>query len=370
MNDQPPTNDRREAIDERQGFIGGLLASVGADQLLILDRPNLHWFCGAPIARGVIDPNEQPAIIVSGGTRTIVCCNVDSQRLFDVYLDDLGFQLKEWPWHQTREELLNELKADHKFASDQTMDGYEYFGDRLQAARMTLDAQAQVSLRNLAHDLTHAIEATCRTIERGLTEREAAGQLGHRLLHRGVEPLVIQVAGDGRLANDIRPAFTQVPITNSAVLMAMGHRDGLHTVAARTVCFGDALPDHNDFENASQIAVARIAAMSPGVSVGDVLAAGQRTAIAAGHEHAWHDSRAGHFIGWQPVELPLVPESPQVIEAGNAIAFQSRIKGSMSLDTVLMTTDGPELLSTPEDWPLRRYKLGERIVSLPDVLRR
>lgn len=370
MNAEPSAPDRRAALDERQAFVAGLLASVGADQLLILERPNLHWLCGLPITRSIVDPNEQPAILVSGSNRTIVCCNIDSQRIFDVYLDDLGFLLKEWHWHQSREQLLADLCANHKYACDRLVEGGIFVADRLNAMRLTLDKQAQMALRNLAHDLSHAIEATCRTMQNNLSEREAAGQLGHRLLHRGIEPLVIHVAADGRFGRDFRPAFTSAPISNSAVLVALGQRDGLHAVAARSVSFGDRMPDFQDFENASQIAVARIAAMTPGSTVGDVLAGGQRTAAVAGHEHAWHESPAGHFLGWKPVELPLLPNSTHVIADGQALANQSRINAALCLDTLLMTADGPELLTNPEDWPLRRYKLGERIVNLADVLQR
>ena len=46
--------------------------------------------------------------------------------------------------------------------------------------------------------VSHALEASCRTMAKGDSEREVASQLSHRLLHRGAAPVLLSVAADGR----------------------------------------------------------------------------------------------------------------------------------------------------------------------------
>src|SRR4051812_14604360 len=89
---------RRGEVDERQGVVAALLKELGVEQLLLLEPPNLGWFSGAQLARAIVDPAEQPVVVVSESQRWVICANVDTQRLFDAYLDELGFQVKEWPW--------------------------------------------------------------------------------------------------------------------------------------------------------------------------------------------------------------------------------------------------------------------------------
>src|SRR4051812_2861860 len=109
---------RRAEIEERQAVAGALLTELAAEQLLLLEPANVHWFCGAPLARGILDPAEQPALVVTATARWVLCSNVDSLRLFDTWLDDLGFQLKEWPWYQSRDQLLADVCDGRKIACD------------------------------------------------------------------------------------------------------------------------------------------------------------------------------------------------------------------------------------------------------------
>lgn len=115
-------------------------------------------------------------------------------------------------------------------------------------------------------------------------------------MHRGIEPVVLHVAGDGRLGRGSpRPGFTSTPINNSCTLVAIDCRDGLHaTAVARTYSFGTiGESERSDFDLALQISAARQAAMTAGTTIQEVFQAGQRVAVAAGLEHSW--ARTPHW---------------------------------------------------------------------------
>src|SRR4051812_22136707 len=98
--------DRRAELDQRQELIAKLLESAKCDQLLLFDSANVTWFCGQSIHHPIVDPVEEPCLIVTATQRWLVCASTDSQRVFNNYLDGLGFQLKEWPWQVGRDQLL------------------------------------------------------------------------------------------------------------------------------------------------------------------------------------------------------------------------------------------------------------------------
>ena len=77
-------------------------------------------------------------------------------------------------------------------------------------------------------------------------EREVAGQIAHRLMHRGVHPVHIGVAAHGRSRLYRRHDFTAAPIEKYAVLTATGRKnEHLDATASRTVVFGEASEELN-----------------------------------------------------------------------------------------------------------------------------
>ena len=193
-----PPPDRRADIESKHAWLAQLLGDVGCDGLLVLQEENFAWFTGGGSARGIVDESSLPGLYVSGEGRWLLCANVDTQRMFDEEIDGLGFQLKEWPWHWGRRQLLADLCAGRNVACDQALDGCRNVAGLLLKQRLVLSEYEQACYRALGQIVSHALEATGRTLVQGETEREIAGQLSHRLMHRGATPLVCSVFADGR----------------------------------------------------------------------------------------------------------------------------------------------------------------------------
>jgi Xaa-Pro dipeptidase len=371
MSGKSLTDLRWIEIAERQSFVASLLVEINADQLLLLEPANLAWFAGTPLARGALDPTEQPALVVSAHQRWVVSSNVDSQRLFDNFLDNLGFQLKEWPWHIGREQLLADLCDNKRLCCDRLVRDAVSATERLRTARLVHSPLTQNALRQLGRDVAHSLEATGRAAEAGDSEGELAGQVAHRLAHRGVEAIAVDAAADGRDTHDARPLFTDRRCEKSCMVAAVCRRDGLHVAASRTILFGDpAEATAKQIESAGQIAAARVAALTPGLTPESLFSTGQRVAEALHHEHIWHDRPFGHWTGWLPVEATLMPNGQQTLSLGETLTLSSRVGTGSFLDTFLITDSGSERITRDEEGPVRRYRAGGRIIELPDVLRR
>ena len=363
--------DRRADIDAKQVMVAQLLRESACDGLLVLEPANFAWLTSGATARGVLDPAALPALYFSPEQRWAIAANVDSQRLFDEELDGLGFQLKEWPWHWGREQLLADLCQGRKVACDRSFGDTIAVADPLRRRRRALTAYEQACLRALGHTVGHALEATCRTMLPGQTEREVAGQMSHRLLHRGAQPLAISVAADGRSALYRHCGYTEVPVQRHAVVMATARKYGLHATASRSVSFG---PPEESFrlehEAACKIHATYVASSWPDAGPREILSLGRRVYLITGHEHEWLGCPQGYVTGRAAVELMLTPQTEELFQPGWAVTWRAAAGAGASCDTFLITDKGPELMTPTELWPLKRIRIQGADFIRPYLLER
>lgn len=228
-----PVAARRADIDAKQRLLADLLAGANLEAVVLLAPAHVAWFTAGLCARGLLADTERPGVYCNGRQRWLLCSNVDTQRLFDEELDRLGFQLKEWQWPGGRSDLLYNVTFGRTVAADRPYPNIPMVNEHLRPWLRALSPYERERYRALAADVTKAVEATARTIRPGDTEEEVAGQLGHRLLHRGADPEAVTATADGRGDRYRRAGFTATPVARTCVLQATGHREGLYATAAR-----------------------------------------------------------------------------------------------------------------------------------------
>lgn len=366
----PAAAGRRAEMEAKQEQVADLLVEAGADGLLLLDPANIAWLTGAPLCHGNPDPADWPALYLNTNQRWLVCGSTDTQRLFDVHLDGLGFQLKEWPWDRGRDRLLTDLRQNRRVAADRVLSESVPLGPTLRRIRCTLTETEQGRLRELGAVVGHALEATCRSLAPGQSEEEVAGQLAHRLLRRGVQPVALSVAADGRVERHPRAVVTAANVASSCLVSVTAMRAGLHVTAARTVYFGSPADEfRRQFDAACRIVAALASSGTSTTAAAVVLRAGERVAHLDGHDDAWRATPPGHVTGWLPVERPLPPGTPMVLEPGWALTWRAAVGPVVCTDTYLVAA--PPVCVTPpegEFWPVKRVKVQGLTLDLPDLL--
>lgn len=361
--------DRRLDIDGKQQRLVELLQQTGCDGLLVLDPINVAWLTSGGAARGVVDPAGLPALYFNHEGRWVLCANVDTQRFFDEEVDGLGFQLKEWPWHWGRTQLLTDLCQGRKVACDQHWPETTDVSEQLRKLRRTLTPYEQACYRALGQLLAHALEATCRTLNQGDTEREVAGQISHRLLHRGAHPLMISVLADGRSALYRQGGFTSAPVKAYAVVTAVAQKYGLCAMASRSVVFGNSETSfRKDHDNACRVSATYTASTWPDAMPRQILATAQRVYLMTGAEHEWRHCPQGHVTGRAVVELAMMPQTEDLLQANWAVTWRASVGAALSCDTFLVTDDGPRNLTASENWPMKRIRVQGAEFVRPDVL--
>lgn len=363
--------DRRSDIDAKQTTVAAFLQRVGCEGLLVLEPENIAWLTSGSYPRHALDPAEQPALYFGPDQRWALASNADSQRLFDEELDGLGFQLKEWPWHWRREQLLADLCDGRRVACDLPFGASKVVGGELRKLRRTLSPYEQSCYRAVGHIVSHALEATCRTLAPRETEREVAGQLSHRLLHRGVVPVAISVAADGRSRVYRQGGFTEAAIRRYAVLSVSAHKYGLCVTASRSVCFDPAEERlRQELDAACKIHATYVASTWPDSGPREILSLGRRVYLITGFEHEWLGCPQGHITGRAPVELLLTPQTEELLQVGWAVTWRATVGAASNCDTFLITDKGPELITAMESWPLKRIRIQGADFIEPYLLER
>lgn len=365
------STDRRADLEAKQTRVAALLQEYGCDGLLVLEPENFSWLTSGGASRGVLDAKELPALYYSADQRWVLSSNVDSQRLFDEELDGLGFQLKEWPWHWGREQLLADLCYNRTVACDRPFGDCKHVGDRLRSMRRGLTIYEQACYQALGAIVAHALEATCRTLEQGVSEREVAGQLAHRLLHRGAVPVDVQVAADGRTRIYRQCGFTSLSIQSYAVLTVTARKYGLHATASRSVCFGQPDADfRKEHDAACKVCATYIASSWPDAVPKQILNAGRRVYQMTGYEHEWRLAPQGHVTGRSPVEQHFLTSTGELLQADWPITWRASVGAAISCDTFLIAEEGPKAITPPELWPLKRIRVQGAEFFRPDLLLR
>jgi Xaa-Pro dipeptidase len=242
-------------------------------------------------------------------------------------------------------------------------------GNQLRHLRRKLTTYEQACYRALGQIISHALEACCRTLTQGETEREVAGQLSHRLYHRGAQPLAINVAAENRLRVYRHCGFTATPVRNYCVVSVTARKYGLCATASRSVSFGQ--PDaqvRKDHDSACKVSATYVASSWPDAVPKQILTTGRRVYLVTGAEHEWLLCPQGHVTGRAPVELALTPQIEDLFQAGWAVTWRGSVGSGLSCDTFLLTEDGPKTITAAETWPLKRIRIQGAEFVRPDLL--
>jgi Xaa-Pro aminopeptidase len=365
-----PLTIRRADIDAKQAAIAPILEGMEVEALILLMPAHVTWFTAGMNVRGMFADSERPGIYTNGKQRWLICSNVDTQRLFDEELDRLGFQLREWHWEAGRSDLLANMTLGKKVIADRPFPNIPMANDHLRPLLRALSPFEQEQYRELGEVVVHAVEATARGFAQGQTEEEVVGQIGHRLLHHGIEPTAVSVAADERGAKYRRPGFGAFPITKTAVVQATGQRSGLYATCSRTVSFG---PVSDEFRIAYDLAIKQAgvyrALMQPGATVSAIGVAARSVLLRTPYEFDWRLAPPGYGAGRFPAEELRRAGIEEPLAAGWAVVWQPHVGPATIVDTLIVADGEPIVVTPPEDWPVKRLSIRQGPYhDIPDVL--
>lgn len=354
--------------------VKALLSDHALDGVVLGRGDSFAWLgCGADNLVDTTSETGVGCLVVLSGRVTLVANNIETDRLLAEELDGLGIRKAEvYPWHEPAERarVLEKLAAGARLAADDGTPGLPPLPAGFRRLRYALTEAEVDRYRALGADCRDAIEAAARSIERGMTEADAAAALAAECRRRGVLPGVVLVAADERLANWRHPIPKATPVQRCVMLVLCGRRRGLVAAVSRLVHFGQFGEDLIRRHVAACTVDARmIWATTPGARAADVLRLGRQTYSEFNFPDEWRLHHQGGAIGYRSREYIATPESAEVVQTNQAFAWNPSIRGTKSEDTILAAPGGPVLLTPPgEDWPTVHIEMAGKVLHRADIL--
>jgi antitoxin VapB len=213
------------------------------------------------------------------------------------------------------------------------------------------------------------MNASILKVKPRMSEFEIAALLSGETQRRGVQPIVNLIATDQRIYDFRHPLPTIKKLDKYAMLVLCGRQFGLVCSITRLVHFGP-MPDElrHKAEAVAEIDAAMIAATRPGVILGEIFKQIQAKYAQFGFENEWQLHHQGGPAGYLPRETVAAPDGDLLVKVGQAYAWNPSITGTKSEDTILVSSDGNEILTQIPDWPLIEVEVDGEIIPRPATL--
>lgn len=217
--------------------------------------------------------------------------------------------------------------------------------------RLVLSPEEQARYRSLGRDAAAALGQSLRLADPGWSEYKLAGAISEELLSRGIQPLVLLVAGEERLFRYRHPIPKQHRLGRLCMGVVCGRRHGLIANVSRLRSFGH--PEAQRLNQlVCQIEAAALEASRPGATLGEVLESIRAAYQAIGHPHEFENHHQGGLTGYRSREVLARPGNPTRLEVGMALAWNPSLPGAKVEDTFLLSKEGLENLTLDPTWPM------------------
>ncbi|MGW8482074.1 M24 family metallopeptidase [Microbacterium sp. NPDC055903] len=229
----------------------------------------------------------------------------------------------------------------------------------LRAARASLLPAERERYRALGRDTAEVLTDVLRAASPADTERSLAAAAAGGLVARGIDALVVLVAGESRIGHR-HPLPTDAPLGRRAMLVVCGRRHGLIANATRWV--GEDAAD----ERILAVEQAFLDASVPGARLDDAFAAGCAAYEANGFAaDEWQRHHQGGPTGYAGRDPRATDATSDLIVEGQAFAWNPTAPGVKVEDTLLRTADGWEVLTLDGRWPTVQQGGLPRPTALP-----
>lgn len=308
----------------------GWMAERGLEQFFVQNPENFAWLTGGGENTVVAFRPVGATLEVTPGTVRLHSSRIEAPRLRDEELPDL--EVITYPWYEALPRGPNDSIHD------------------LTPLRLVLSAEEQDRFRLLGQETASTLGESVRFADPQWSEYDLAGAASEGLIAKGIQPLVLLVAGEERVFRYRHPVPKQSPLGRLSMAVVCGRRDGLVVSATRLRSFGH--PEAKVLnEQVCQVEAAMLNASKPGATLGEVLGATKAAYAAIGKAEEFENHHQGGIAGYRPREVLAVPGEGTRLEVGMALAWNPSLPGGKLEDTFLLTDTGLENLTADPNWP-------------------
>jgi Xaa-Pro aminopeptidase len=324
-----------------------LMERRGVDAVVLRRPANFAWYTGGADTKvDHVAPEGVADLIVRGDDPPLVLTStIEAPRMRSEQTP--GLEVVEYPWHEDRLAALRSVVGGARMGSDLGLPGAVDLSDAIAGLRRTLDPDAVETLRAVGAAATAAMAEAAAAVEAGMTEHEAAAALAAACRSRGLTATVLLAAADDRIALHRHPVPVGATIERRAMLVASAESRGLYANLTRIVELDEPAPDVARRQRACDEILARMRdeATRPGRTLAEAFADCRRFYAEAGFAEEWRLHHQGGLTGYASRELIATFATGDVIETGQAFAWNPSVAGAKAEETFVLTEHGAELIA-------------------------
>jgi len=348
---------------DKVAAVRGLLGN-GVDTVVLRTPASVAWLSGGGRTHIEATPPEGVAAVVVRADEVVVVTAVnEADRL---RAEELGGLDARWQVLGWEDDLAAALPAGPTVGADLPVAGVRDLAGPLADLRAGLSEAEVARYREVGRAAAEAMTDACATLGPRDPEWQAAAALGGALLERGMDPVVLLVAGGQRLPAHRHPLPTAGPLGPLVMLVACARRGGLIANLTRFVSFGPLSAQHRErYGRLLAVESAYLAATTPGATVGEVFSTGASAYAANGFDaDEWRLHHQGGPTGYATREYLADGDSPAIVAERQAFAWNPSVPELKVEDTVLATAGGVRVLTVDPRWPSVRVDGRDRPLVL------
>jgi Xaa-Pro aminopeptidase len=347
----------------RKKRAGVAAKAAGVDGLLVTHLPDVRYLCGFTGSSAALVLVGGKAVLFTDGRYTaqakaeavgtrVVIAQKPTMATACEWMEAAGVRRCGFDAAHT---TVAALEAIRKAVSAKARRGMFVAVDPLVAKiREVKDADEILRMRAAAAVGCELFSGMLTYLEAGVTEAEAAATLEYAARLAGAEGMsfeTIVASGERSALPHGRATAARLPKRGFVTLDFGVILDGYCSDMTRTVHLGKALPGEREvYDFVLEAQEAAVAAVAPGVTVGDVDEAA-RSVLRRARLDRYFSHSTGHGVGLEIHEGPrLATKQTQVLEQGMVITIEPGVYmpgrfGVRIEDMVLVTAEGGEVLT-------------------------
>ncbi|MGB9856862.1 MAG: M24 family metallopeptidase [Dictyoglomaceae bacterium] len=360
-----------EEFKEKERRLREFMKEKGLSGIVLTRRSNFSWLtCGGD--NHVVFSTEEgiASLVVTEKENYILTTNIEIQRILDEEVSGLDFKPLSYPWYENKkEEILREIFGDKPFGTDIPLGNGILIDRDLVKIRSSLTSWEIERYRKIGKDAGEVLEEVARNIKPGFSEKAIATLLIENFWKKDLEPTVILVACDDRIYKYRHPIPTDNIFKKQAMLVIMARRKGLQVAGTRLVHVGPLGEELKKKHRAVvEIDANLIYATRPGVAYKELFNKMKELYNKVGYPNEWEKHHQGGPTGYWTREFINNPYVDDVVLENQPVAWNPSITGTKSEDTILVTSNGFEIVTHTGKWNYIKVKVEGKEIERPDIL--
>ncbi|PWI58577.1 hypothetical protein BM613_02905 [Sulfoacidibacillus thermotolerans] len=350
--------------------VAQLLEEYALDAIVLQTRANFSWLTGGR-DNHIVNASETgvASLVVFPDRIVCVTTSMEERRIREEEIGALDIEIISGDWTVGIQPLYERLFKGKKIGADTLLAGTTDVTAPLARARRPFTALQIKQYRAVSQLAVQVLEETGKSLLPGMQEHAIAARISANVMALGASPIVTLVATDDRILRYRHPIPTVQVLQRDAMLVLCAQKYGLVANVTRFVHVGRIAPELRDRqERCTMIDVKMNAATRPGVRVGDVVATGLKAYAEAGYPDDWKLLHQGGPTGYFSREYFATLDSDDVIQEGEAYAWNPALAGFKSEDTLLVGAYHNEFLTHSGNWVYQSISYNGEVFQRPIIL--